>query len=63
MDTAELKYFILQPDVDVIEHDGVAKIQAKLKSVGEEDINSNGKGVTNSSLILYNVSEAKESKL
>ena len=46
VDTAELKYFILQPDVALIEHDGSAKVQAKLKSLEEEDINSNGKGVT-----------------
>lgn len=32
-------------------------MQAKLKSIGEEDINSNGKGVALSSVILYEVSE------
>ena len=62
VDTAELKYFILQPDVTLIEHEGVWKVQAKLKSIEEEDMNSNGKGVTNTSLILYNISEVKESE-
>ena len=60
VDTAKLKYFILQPDVALIEHDGSAKVQAKLKSLEDEDINSNGKGVTQTSLILYNVSESKQ---
>lgn len=62
VDTAQLKYFILQPDVALIEHNNVTKVQAKLRSIIEEDINSNGKGVTETSLILYNVSEVKEKK-
>ena len=33
-----------------------------MKSIEEEDMNSNGKGVTNTSLILYNISEVKEKK-
>ena len=64
VDTAQLIFFILQPDVTAIEHNNDLKIQAKLKSIGEEDINSNGQGVTRSSLTLYNVSEytKKQSK-
>ena len=46
----------------LIEHKKKIKVQAKLTSIVEEDINSNGKGVTETSLILYNVSEVKEKK-
>ena len=62
VDTAELCFFILQPDVTPIHHKDDFKIQAKLKSIGEEDMNSNGEGVTRSSFLLYNVSEAIKEK-
>ena len=35
-------------------------VQAKLNSIGEEDVNSNGRGVAESVVVLYKVSEAKE---
>ena len=62
VDTAELTYFILQPDVSVVEHDQQLKIQAKLKSNADEDVIGNGQGVTRSSLILYNVSSEESKK-
>lgn len=57
VDMGELCFFILQPDVGAIRTQDGFKVQAKLRSIGEEDDNSNGQGVVRSSVLHYNVSE------
>lgn len=60
VDKAELCFFILQPDVSSVFSAQRSEIyvQAKLNAITEDDINSNGAGVAESTLVLYNVSEA-----
>ena len=56
VDAGELNYFILQPDVTMLSHQGRALVQAKLTAIGDSDSNSNGKGVVESGIVLYDVS-------
>ena len=54
VDQAELIYAILQPDVVYLLVDGKAFVQAKL-TAAEEDGDASGKGVTETSAVLYSV--------
>ena len=60
--SAELCFFILHSDVEFLKkktgpgEDDIAYVQAKLKANEEEDLESNGQGVAQSSIYLYNVS-------
>jgi hypothetical protein len=62
VDQAELIYFILKSDVSFLTVGLDAYVQAKLDAIGDEDANSNGLGICESSLILYKVSSPKENK-
>ena len=57
VDTGMLTFFIFQPDVSFLRYGQGSFIQAKLRSTDDEDENSNGKGVVESSIVLYRVSE------
>ena len=62
VDQAELCFFVLQRDVTYVKCGQDAYIQAKLQSIDDEDLNSNGKGIAQSSVTLYKVSEPLKSK-
>ena len=57
VDTAELVFFILQPDTQFLRAQNDCYVLAKLVAI-EEDEDSNGKGVVQSSVVLYKVSES-----
>jgi hypothetical protein len=57
VDTGMLTFFIFQPDVSFLRYGQGSFVQAKLRSTDDEDENSNGKGVIESSVVLYRVSE------
>ena len=54
-DHAELIFLIMRHDVQFMRDDKAAYVQAKLTAVPDEDESSNGKGVAETSLIIYNV--------
>ena len=56
-----LCYFIPQVDASFLTFNEDAYVQAKLTAIEEDDDHSNGKGVAETSLVLYKVSEKKES--
>lgn len=59
VDQAELCFFILQGDVSFIKPEGArteAYVQAKLFAIDDDDINSNGLGVVETTVVLYDVS-------
>ena len=53
----------MQPDVTFVRVGEDSYVQAKLNSIGEEDVNSNGQGVAESVVVLYKVSEGKEEEM
>ena len=63
VDQAKLCFFILQPDATFVRVGDDSYVQAKLNSIGEEDVNSNGRGVAESVVVLYKVSEGKEEEM
>jgi len=61
-DSGEPCFFIFQPDVTFLRHEDPncgerTYVQAKLSVIGIEDNNSNGLGVVESSVVLYNICE------
>ena len=59
---AVLVFQIIEKDVSYLEIKGESFIQAKCQALGEEDESGNGKGVTETSAILYNISSALNMK-
>lgn len=62
VDSALLQYFIKQPDVKFLrlnKPDGTeeAYVQAKLTAFGDDDDHSNGTGVCDTYLVLFNVND------
>lgn len=64
VDSANLIYFIKQPDVKFVrnEHTNEAFVQAKLLAYDNADDDSNGTGVCDTQVILYNVNQVVEEK-
>ena len=63
IDQAELIYFISQPDVGFVRTNDKNEllIQAKMASIAEDELESKGMGVAETSIALYNVAEDLES--
>ena len=63
VEKADLMFFILKSDVGFVQNDFYSYVHAKLTAFGDDDVNSNGRGICEASLILYNVSsQIKASK-
>ena len=62
VDSAHLIYFIKQPDVKFLhnKHTNEAFVQAKLNAISDQDENSNGTGVVETQVILYNVNQNQD---
>ena len=64
VDQAEIIFSILYRDAQFIYVGNQAWIQAKLKALAEEDNNNNGKGVSETMAVLYNIdSNVEKSKV
>ena len=66
IDCATLRYFIKQPDVKFlrVRKKGIeeAYVQSKLTAIESQDEGSNGTGVVESQVILYNVNKEPKAK-
>ena len=62
VDSADLVFFIKQPDVKFLNNGKEAFVQGKLTAVDDTDDDSNGVGVVRSQVVLYNVNEPLVSK-
>ena len=62
IDSAELVYFISQPDVGFVRtnDESTLYIQAKMTPIAEDERESKGMGVAETSIALYNVAEDLE---